>query len=355
MSVRKVKGKTGVFDIVISCGYGHEEKDGKQTRKQKRHTQRVECVDMLQAIAIEKELKRQLGRAGNIIMTVSEIALLYIPWVESHQATSTVKNKKRMLFANILPFFGRMIPDYIEAPIIDQYKKKRLEETKRGKINREINLEILCLKSLITFGSDPGRRYCNEPNGKMKPLPYRRPLPEVLSKEELDTILDNMGPKHRILYYCLYHTGLRSAEARNLRTQDVHFNPDFLRVKGKGGKTRIVSMSPKLTQMIKNWIESRPVGGLCFPSRVKTKGTGVLTDIRAPLRHAMQKAGITKRVTPHMLRHSFATHNLDAGVDLRTIQEMLGHESITTTTIYTHVSLVNQQSAINRTFGDKNA
>ncbi|MBN1545432.1 MAG: tyrosine-type recombinase/integrase [Syntrophaceae bacterium] len=351
MAVRKVKGKPGFYDVVISCGYRHIIKNGKQMRVQVRHTERIECEDPLQALVIEKELKKQLGREGNVFMTVGEIAMKYIPWVESHQAKSTANNKKYMLYGHILPFFGRMIPDYIEAPTLDQYKSKRLEETKRGKIHREINLELLCLKSLIAWGADPGRRYCNEPTGKMKPLPYRRPIPEVLSKDELEALLDNMGLKHRILYYCLYHTGLRSSEARNLHMSDVHFNPDFLRVVGKGGKTRIVSMSSKLSLMFKEWIDSHPGQELCFPSRVKKRGTGVLTDIRAPLRYALEKAGITKRVTPHMLRHSFATHNLDAGVDLRTIQEMLGHESITTTTIYTHVSLTNQQHAINKTFG----
>lgn len=352
MAVRVVKGKPGYFDVRISCGYEYIMRDGKQTRKQKRYTQRIECDDPLQAIEIEKELTRQLGRAGNMVMNVNDIALKYVPWVDQHQAGSTAKNKKRMLFAHILPYFGRMIPDYIEAATIDQYKKKRLEETKRGKIHREINLEILCLKSLITWGSDPGRRYCNEPTGKLKPLPYRRPIPEVLSKEELEALLENMGEKHRILYHCLYHTGLRSSEARHLRPEDVHFNPDFLRVTGKGGKTRIISMSARLAQMLKSWLESHPGLAVCFPSRVKNKGTGVLTDIRRPLWRAMKLAGISKRVTPHMLRHSFATHNLDAGVDLRTIQEMLGHEAVTTTTIYTHVSLANQQSAIKKTFGE---
>ncbi len=369
MSVNPVKGKPGFFDIVISCGYKKVVKNGKETLKQIRHTRRVECEDQFQALLIEKGIRERLGMADGMIMTVNEISLKYIPWLEQNQAKSTVDNKKRMLFANLLPYFGRMIPDYINDETMTQYKTKRFEETSRGKINREINLEIMCLRKMLKWGSEHNPIYCNPPTGKMGILPYKRPLPKVpLTKEELEILLDNMGLKHQILYHCLYHAGLRKSEAVKLTPEDVHFDPGynlsennqghgpgFIRVRGKGDKERMVSMSPKLAGLLKIWIDSHPGQKILFPSKSKkNKNGGILTDIRKPLQTAMRKSGITKRITPHILRHSFATHNLDAGADLRTIQEMLGHEDISTTQIYTHVSMAKQNKAIQKTFGSGN-
>ena len=148
-------------------------------------------------------------------------------------------------------------------------------------------------------------------------------------------IIDNMGAKHRVLFLCLYQAGLRRSEACNLELNDIHFDPDYIRVRGKGGKVRLVAMSGQLSRDMAAFVNNHQ-GGHLFPSRVRG---GLITDIRSPLKTAMKKAGIERRITPHMLRHSFATHMLEARADLRTIQVALGHQDIATTQIYTKVNL----------------
>jgi len=135
---------------------------------------------------------------------------------------------------------------------------------------------------------------------------------------------------------CLYLAGMRKSEACALTWEKVHFNPDYILVRGKGSRERIVPMHPELAQAMKNLKDSATDGLICFPSR---RGGGFLTDIRKPLEKAMRDSGITARITPHMFRHSFATHLLEGGSNLRTIQDALGHQSVSTTQIYTHVAL----------------
>ena len=120
-----------------------------------------------------------------------------------------------------------------------------------------------------------------------------------------------------------------------------------MKLTGKGNKERIVPMTDRLRESMTGQIACRKLIGatLAFPSIKDTAKKG--TDMRRALWGAMKRAGITVRVTPHMLRHSFATHLLEAGQDLRTIQELLGHEEISTTQIYTHVQTDRKRKAVN--------
>ena len=343
MSVRQVKDRPGVFDIVISLGYTE---DGKQNRL----TKRVEAVNHLAAMVKEKALMREVGKAVADTMTVAAIAEKYIPWIEMQLLPKTVEEKKRMLYGQILPFFGRMFPDYITTDIIDLFKRKRLAETKRGRIHRQINLEIGCLYTMVNWAAEKERGWCNDPLPRCKRLSYRRPVPDALSREEAMRIIDAMTLHHRALFYCLYNAGLRKSEATSLKWKDVHFNHGMIRVaEGKGKKTRIVPMSAILKESLLVLKIIAPADAdLVFPSR---QGGGELTDIRWPIRRAVKALGIKRRVTPHTLRHSFASHLVDAGTDLKSIADLLGHESITTTQIYTHPAMKTKQAAIERTFG----
>ncbi|MGP8153952.1 MAG: tyrosine-type recombinase/integrase [Smithella sp.] len=311
----------------------------------------IHASSKLEAVLIEQEYRKQLGRVIGDVYSINSIAPQYLENVKNNQSPLTYRDKFRMINAEILPFFGNFMPDYITPMMLEGYKKKRIkqhylkvvehckqnnkpipEENEVKQINRMINLEILCLSSLIAFAKDMGM--CNNKLPKTKPLKYKRPVPEYIRKEELMAIINEMDIKHRILFLCLYHAGLRKSEACNLTASDIHFDPDYIKVRGKGDKVRSVVMSDLVASEMKNYLQS-VTGSLLFPSRIRG---GAITDIRSPLKTAMKKVGIERRITPHCLRHSFATHMLEGKADLRTIQEQMGHEDIGTTQIYTKVT-----------------
>jgi integrase/recombinase XerD len=186
---------------------------------------------------------------------------------------------------------------------------------------------------------------CNNRLARIKQLRYRRPVSVYNSKEDITAVIGAMSFRHRVLYMCLYLGGLRKEEACGLRKNRVHFDPDFLDVIGKGGKQRLVPMSPALAMGMRIVTKDLKSDDLCFPSR---RGGGILTDIRWPIKRALKETGLEKKITPHMFRHAFATHLLEAGSDVRSIQTLLGHESIQTTQIYTKVQFPLLQKTVGR-------
>jgi len=170
------------------------------------------------------------------------------------------------------------------------------------------------------------------------PRPERR-LPVVLSFEEVHRFFAAIPSfKHRTLLMFAYAAGLRISEAANVRVSDIDSQRMVIRVvQGKRNKDRYTILSPLLLKMLRHyWWAARPKDYL-FPGRGNTGVVRSSTVQRACI-EAQQAAGLGKEVTPHTLRHSFATHLLEAGTDLRVIQELLGHASPRTTAIYTHVS-----------------
>jgi site-specific recombinase XerD len=170
------------------------------------------------------------------------------------------------------------------------------------------------------------------------PRPERR-LPVVLSFEEVHRFFAAIPSfKYRTLLMFVYAAGLRISEAANVRVADIDSQRMVIRVvQGKRKKDRYTVLSPLLLQMLRHyWWAARPKDYL-FPSRGKT-GVVRSSSVQHACVEARAAAGLSKEVTPHTLRHSFATHLLEAGTDLRIIQELLGHASPRTTAIYTHVS-----------------
>ena len=149
-------------------------------------------------------------------------------------------------------------------------------------------------------------------------------LPEVLTVNEINDILDTIdlslpeGQRNRAMLEVLYSCGLRVSELISLRYSDVYFDEGFIRVEGKGSKQRLVPISETAIREIKNYLLSRIM-------------------VFHIIKQQTEMAGVHKNVSPHTFRHSFATHLLEGGANLRAIQEMLGHEKITTTEIYTHI------------------
>ncbi len=172
-------------------------------------------------------------------------------------------------------------------------------------------------------------------------------LPEVLSVDEIDRIVGVIdlskpeGHRNKAIVETLYGCGLMVTELVNLRLTDIHSGEGFVSVTGKGNKQRLVPISNKALKEIDLYKIDRsrlPViydGNVVFLNRRGRKLTRAM--IFTIIRDLAGKAGIVKKISPHTFRHSFATHMIEAGADLRAVQEMLGHESIMTTEIYTHI------------------
>lgn len=164
-------------------------------------------------------------------------------------------------------------------------------------------------------------------------------LPVVLSGTEVERLLAAMStPMLRAVAMVMYGAGLRVTEACELRVDDIDAERRVIRVRGKGGKQRCVMLADRLLVGLRSyWAAARPPRPYLFPG--DDPAAPVLPDrVRHGLRAAVRTSGLTKKVTPHVLRHSFATHLMDAGTDIRVIQSLLGHASIRTTMLYAQVS-----------------
>ena len=175
-----------------------------------------------------------------------------------------------------------------------------------------------------------------------------RRLPAVLSLEEVTRLIDNAANlKHRAMLMTLYSTGLRRAELVRLKVADVDSQRMVIHVhQGKGGKDRDVPLSPKLLETLREyWRRTKPRTYL-FPG---PGGDSALTSkaVWLACHDAVERAGIQKKISPHSLRHSYATHLLEAGTDLRTIQLLLGHADIKHTIVYLHLSQRHLHAAAN--------
>ena len=174
-----------------------------------------------------------------------------------------------------------------------------------------------------------------------------RYLPDVLSEEEVFKIIDSVdlnswqGLRDRAILEILYGCGIRVSEAVSLKISCLYFAEGFIRVIGKGNKERLVPVNEVAVEAVRAYIDRRPV-----PATAEADDVLFLNRFGKPLsRQSMFKmvktktliSGVRKDISPHTFRHSFATHLVEHGADLRVVQEMLGHESVTTTEIYTHI------------------
>jgi len=181
-------------------------------------------------------------------------------------------------------------------------------------------------------------------------------LPEVLSVEEVEAIMESVdertwqGLRDRAILEILYGCGLRVSEACGLLISHVYLNEGFVRVVGKGNKERLVPMGGVAAEAFQNYLVERPE-----PAEPAFDDVAFLNRFGKPLsrisifnmvKKQAMLAGVTKEISPHTFRHSFATHLIENGADLRVVQEMLGHESILTTEIYTHIDTRTWQASI---------
>jgi integrase/recombinase XerD len=176
-----------------------------------------------------------------------------------------------------------------------------------------------------------------------------RKLPVSLTIEEIDKLISVInrstpeGERNMTIIETLYSCGLRVSELVNLKITDLHLNEDYIKVTGKGNKERLVPIGKNAKKLIKNYLNKvrvhLPIKKAAGDHIFLNRRGGILSRVMVfyVIKDLAAKAGIKKKLSPHTFRHSFATHLVEGGADLRAVQEMLGHESITTTEIYTHL------------------
>ena len=263
--------------------------------------------------------------------------------LEKHLSDNTVDSYMRDLaaFAHFILRMYDLPPVKVEPEMISKYMVRLYD------IGREKSSQARALSSLKSFYN-----YLLL-EGKLEASPAElieapkasRPLPDTLSTEEIDLIINSIddstvkGLRDRAILEVLYSCGLRVSELCDLRMSDLFFGEGYIRVTGKGDKQRLIPISGVARERISLYKDKRPrihssEDTLFLNNRGKRLTRVMIFTI---LKQACQRAGITKKISPHTLRHSFATHLLEGGASIRQVQELLGHESILTTEIYTHL------------------
>jgi len=218
---------------------------------------------------------------------------------------------------------------------IRKYLLHLMDEKKVGPATVKMN--VASLKFFYSITLDRPEEVHSIPYPK---VPIK--LPVILSGSEVSRLLDALhAVKPQLIVMATYGTGMRISEACNLWVEDIQSDRGVIRIRqGKGNKDRQVMLPETLLLCLREyWRQTKPGKGetWLFPGR--TPGKPISPDsVRIAMKKAAREAKITKRATPHIMRHSFATHLMETGTDIRTIQELLGHNSIRTTQRYTHVS-----------------
>ena len=218
-----------------------------------------------------------------------------------------------------------------------------------GRSPRSVARAVACYRGFFRFLVIDGRLTVN-PADDLRPPRAWKVLPRYLAVEDVDRLMEQpivstaRGLRDRALIELLYAPGMRVSELLSLRPADVNLEASYLTCSGKGSKQRIVPIGDEAADWVKRYLrEARPalLGKRTSPRLfVNAKGGGPgLTRVGfwKILKAYARQAGLTRALSPHMLRHSFATHLLERGADLRAIQMMLGHADLSTTQIYTHV------------------
>lgn len=265
--------------------------------------------------------------------------------VERGLADNTIQSYSR----DLIRFLG-----YLDKRGISPVKATRKDiteyiESLEGALSlRSISRAVSALKMFFRFLINEGK-LTESPTRLLDSIKLPRRLPGILSWEEVDLLLKcpdpstSLGLRDRAMIELLYATGLRVSELTGLRMANINLEAGFVRTIGKGTKERIVPMGEKAREALKSYIHDGR------PELLKARNSPVLfVNARGGqmsrqgfwkiIKNYGIMAGIKKRITPHSLRHSFASHLLEGGADLRSVQVMLGHADISTTQIYTHVT-----------------
>ncbi|WP_295989176.1 site-specific tyrosine recombinase/integron integrase [uncultured Alistipes sp.] len=274
-----------------------------------------------------------------------EISRRYRTYIrlEKRLADNTVESYMRDLsqFAHFVLLFYDAAPADVEAGMIERYMAWLYEHGREKTSQARILSGIRSFFNYLLLAGDLE----SSPAEFIETPKFGRSLPDILSTEEIDRIIAAVdrstakGRRDSAMLEVLYSCGLRVSELTSLRLGDLFFGEGYIRVTGKGDKQRLVPVSAVARDKIQCYLDERPrkfagADTLFLNNRGKALSRVMVFTI---IRDAAHRAGIDKTISPHTFRHSFATHLLEGGAGIRQVQEMLGHESIVTTEIYTHL------------------
>jgi integrase/recombinase XerD len=280
-------------------------------------------------------LRHERGQAEHTQKTYAALLGKFTTWAAKQNLTDwkSVELKHLMAFLQ-----------YERArPLVDEPKEsvKRLS-------SESVYLEIAALRAFYRFAETEKLLPANVAENLSLPRRWQR-LPKALTNDEIKKLLEPEKPEppeslcDQAVLELAYASGLRLAELRNLRLEQLHLDAGFINVIGKGNKERVVPVGKIAIAALNRYIETgRPKlvtprsPANVFLTRRGTPFAAVTLWLH--IKQRVRRAGVSRNITPHMLRHSFATHLLEHGADLRVIQELLGHANISTTEVYTHVT-----------------
>ena len=280
-------------------------------------------------------LRHERGQAEHTQRTYAALLNKFVAWATKQG----LADWKAVEFRHLMSF----LEHERERALANQPK-----ESPRRLSSESVYLEIAALRAFYRFAEAEKLLPANIAENLSLPRRWKR-LPKALTSQEIEKLLAPETPEtppslcDQAILELAYASGLRLAELRGLRLEQLHLDAGFINVVGKGNKERVVPVGSKAVAALERYLAAgRPAlvtprsPASVFLTRRGTPFAPVTLWLR--IKQRVRRAGIARNVTPHMLRHSFATHLLEHGADLRVIQELLGHASISTTEVYTHVA-----------------
>jgi len=280
-------------------------------------------------------LRHERGQAEHTQKTYAGLLNKFVTWAGKQQFTDWKQVELKHLMA------------FLQHERVRPLDNEPKESTRRLS-SESVYLEIAALRAFYRFAENEKLLPANVAENLSLPRRWKR-LPKALTNAEIEKLLAPEDPAtpqtlcDQAVLELAYASGLRLSELRNLRLEQLHLEAGFINVIGKGNKERVVPVGSKAVDALNRYLEAgRPK--LVTP---RTPANVFLTKRGMPfapvtlwlhIKRRVRRAGVSRNVTPHMLRHSFATHLLEHGADLRVIQELLGHANISTTEVYTHVT-----------------
>ena len=275
-----------------------------------------------------------LGKSSNTIRSYRRDVLQFMEYIDEYEEIRTFEDVEMLTIRSFIAYLN---------------SDERLKKKKNAKVvsKRSINRKISALRTFFKYLQEKKVIQTNKVMYVNMPK-FEKELPNILSKDDLNKMRSVIntekitGIRDRLIIELLYSSGIRASELINLNEYVIDFNEREMRIVGKGDKERITFFSRNAKKWLEKYIEEKKKEYKNYSKEIlitNSKGKKLTTrSLRRLISNHATEAGLQKEVTPHVFRHSFATELLNNGVDIRYLQELLGHSSISTTQVYTHVS-----------------